>query len=142
MKTLIKHVAFILAMVLAIFLVSFALEDKTSNEYKSSFEEQPAVYVTKYGDCYHSIGCHYLSHSMIEKGIYEAREKGYRACSYCGGNSYGTTRVEYRTYYEVKDYSNAILYSVLRAIGITTVIYLIILWIIYERKKNGENEFD
>jgi hypothetical protein len=119
-------------------MISFALEDKTAYESTSTYEEQPAVYVTKYGDCYHSITCHYLTQSMIEKGLYEARDKGYRACSYCGGQSCGTTVVEHKTYYEIKDYSNAITYSLLRSIAYTAILYLIVLWILQQRKLNEE----
>ena len=130
-------------MILTIFSISFAFEDKTSYEYTSTYEEQPAVYVTKYGDCYHSIGCHYLSQSMIEKGLYEARDKGYRACSYCNGTSCGTVQVEHREYYEVTDYSNAISYSCLRAVFITMVLYLLFLGLKYQDKLNGDkNESD
>ena len=91
-------------MMIIIFSISFALEDKTIYDYTSTYEEQPAVYVTKYGDCYHSISCHYLSQSMIEKGLYEAFDNGYRACSHCNGISHGTVQVEHREYYEVRVY--------------------------------------
>lgn len=138
MKKILKHVSIILVMMLIIFSVSFVLEDKTSYEYTSRYEEQPAVYVTKYGDCYHSIGCHYLSQSMREKGLYEALDSGYRACSYCKGISYGTTQVEHREYYEVTDYTNAITYSCLRAVFITLVIYLLFLGLKYQDKLIGE----
>lgn len=140
MKKAMKHAAFILAMMTIVFLISFAIEDKTTYEYRLTYEEQPAVYVTKYGDCYHSIGCHYLSQSMIEIGLYEARNKGYRSCTYCGGISYYTTQVEHKEYYEVIDYGDAICYSCVRAIYITFVIYLVALWIMYENKKNGEDD--
>ena len=136
MKTVMKHILIILSTMIVIFTISFTIEDKTAYEYTSTYEEQPAVYVTKYGDCYHSITCHYLSQSMIEKGLYEARDKGYRACSYCGGQSYDTTVVEHKTYYEIKDYSNAITYSLLRSIAYTTILYLIVLWIFQQRKLN------
>lgn len=130
-------------MMIIIFFISFAFEDKISYEYKSTYDEQPAVYVTKYGDCYHSIGCHYLSQSMIKKGLYEARDKGYRACSYCNGISYGTVQVEHREYYMVVDYTDAICYSCLRAVYITLTVYLLFLGIKYQNKlKKEENETD
>ena len=143
MKKTLKHVFIILAMLIIIFSISFALEDKTIYDYTSTYEEQPAVYVTKYGDCYHSISCHYLSQSMIEKGLYEALDNGYRACSHCNGISHGTVQVEHREYYEVTDYTNAISYSCLRAVYITLVIYLLLLGLKYQDKLNGEkNESD
>ena len=143
MKKALKHVFIILAMMIIIFSISFALEDKTVYDYTSTYEEQPAVYVSKYGDCYHSISCHYLSQSMIEKGLYEALDNGYRACSHCNGISHGTVQVEHREYYEVTDYTNAISYSCLRAVYITLVIYLLLLGLKYQDKLNGEkNESD
>lgn len=54
--------------------------------------EEPCVYVTKTGDCYHSKSCHYL-YSSRAIGIEVAKGKGYRACSQCGGRSVGTIRV-------------------------------------------------
>ena len=133
-----KHVAIIFAIMAAIFSISFLFEDKTSYDYISTYEEQPAVYVTKYGDCYHSGYCHYLNQSKIEKGLYEAQDKGYRACSYCGGQSHSTIQVEYREYFKVTDYTNALFYSGLRAVVYAPVLYLIGLWIVQQRKENGE----
>jgi len=138
LKKALKHVFIIFAMMIIIFSISFALEDKTIYDYTSTYEEQPAVYVTKYGDCYHSISCHSLSQSMIEKGLYEALDNGYRACSHCNGISHGTVQVEHREYYEVTDYTNAISYSCLRAVYITLVIYLLLLGLKYQDKLNGE----
>lgn len=140
MKKALKHVMIIIPIAIAVFFISFAFEDKTTFEYNSTFEEQPAVYITKYGDCYHSIGCHYLNQSRIEKGLYEVQKSGYRECSYCGGHSYGTIQVEHREYYEVQYYRDAILYSALRMVVYTTVIYLLVLYCIYERSKNPSEE--
>lgn len=140
MKKVLKHLLIIIPIAIAVFLISFAFEDKTTYDYNSTYEEQPAVYVTKYGDCYHSITCHYLSQSQIEKGLYEAQKSGYRACSYCGGRSYGTIQVEHREYYEVPYYRDAILYSTLRMVVFTTVIYLLVLYCLYERRKNAKEE--
>lgn len=54
------------------------------------------VYVTNYGDCYHSGSCGYLHTSKIAIGLQEARNSGYRACSSCGGRSSGTIYIEGR----------------------------------------------
>lgn len=54
--------------------------------------DEPCVYVTDTGDCYHSKSCHYL-YSSRAIGIEVAKGKGYRACSQCGGRSVGTIRV-------------------------------------------------
>ena len=80
----------------------------------------------------------YLNQSKIEKGLYEAQDKGYRSCSYCGDQSHSTIQVEYREYFKVTDYTNALSYSGLRAVVYAPVFYLIGLWIVQQRKENGE----
>ena len=122
-----KHIVVILSIILTIFIISFVLEDKTSYEYTSTFEEQPAVYVTEYGNYYHSVDCHYLNQSKIEKGLYEVKAKGYRECSYCEGYSNSVIQVELIKYYEATYYTNAFLFSCLRAVLVTPIIYIILL---------------
>lgn len=60
-------------------------------------EKQPKVYITNTGNFYHSTNCHYLQ-SKIPIGLYDAKERGYSACSYCGGEPDG--------YYSWKDYED------------------------------------
>ena len=124
MKRVFKHIAIIFPIALGVFLISFAVEDKTLYKYTSTYEEQPAVFVTKYGDCFHSGSCHYLSQSRIEKGLHEAIISGYRPCTHCDGKSYRTIQVEHREYYEVTSYRNAIIFSSIRMLLITPIIYL------------------
>ena len=131
----------ILSIMLTIFIISIVFEDKISYEYISTFENQPAVYVTEYGNCYHSADCYYLSQSKIEKGLYEAKEKGYRECKHCGSYSHGVTKVEHIEYFEITDYTNAFLFSCLRALLITPILYLTVIRIFEQRKLNrGEDE--
>lgn len=49
----------------------FFLSDKTEYHKVDNYVIEPRVYVTNHGDCYHAYSCHYLSQSMIAKGIRE-----------------------------------------------------------------------
>ena len=134
MKRSTKQFVIIIFIVLMIFTISFVLEDKTSYEYTSTFEEQPAVYITEYGNCYHSLDCYYLSNSKIEKGLYEVKAKGYKECSYCNGYIKSVIQVELIEYYEVTDCTNAFFLSFLRAVLVTPIIYVIVLYIMEQKK--------
>ena len=116
MKNVLKRLAIIVPIVLAIFFISFAYEDKTRTEYRTVYEEQPLIYVTRTGDCYHSYGCRYLSRSRIPKGLYQAEESGYRCCSVCDGVAFETMQVAIREPYEVEDYSVAIFFSIAKVV--------------------------
>ena len=86
------------------------------NSYRKQlffFSKEPLVYVTKYGECYHSAGCHYLD-SVIEKGLYEAQKEGYRACSYCHGLHNG--EIEINNYFISSIYSLIIISIILIAL--------------------------
>ena len=54
-------------------------EDKTSNQVD---KDDPIVYVTRTGQCYHSSYCSYLRRSKIPMKLSEAR-RYYRPCSKC-----------------------------------------------------------
>lgn len=76
-----------------LFSLSFALiflsSDKTEYYIASYRVQEPRVYVTEHGVCYHAYDCHYLRQSALEKGMCRAESEGYRACSYCGGTPNG-----------------------------------------------------
>jgi len=80
---------------LLIFLLSYSLSDKNKIEYTVEYIEEPRVFVTTYGECYHSPHCHYLKNSSIEIGLNQAQEKGYKPCSYCHGSSDSVITIEY-----------------------------------------------
>ena len=40
-------------------------------------------YTTEYGDCYHAKGCGSLWNSQYKTTVYQAKERGYSACSKC-----------------------------------------------------------
>lgn len=123
MKKTFRHLAIILPIVLVLFLASFALEERTRAEQRVFYEEQPLVYVTKTGECYHSYGCNYLSRSRIPKGLYQAKREGYRRCSVCDGVAYGTVQVAVKAPYEIADLSCAIFFSFAKTACITPLIY-------------------
>ena len=76
-----------LATILAFFIFSFNLSAVAVNADNTVYE--PRVYITETGSYYHSADCHYLRRSKIAIGLYQAKENGYSACSYCGGKSDG-----------------------------------------------------
>ena len=102
-KSIFKHLTLISFIALAVFLISFVYEDKTRIEYLILYEEQPLIFVTTTGECYHSNTCQYVSQSKIEKGLYEAINCGFRCCSVCHGMANGRTMVEIIVPYEVVD---------------------------------------
>ena len=78
-----------------VFSLFFFLSDKKKDYTVEYCVEEPLVYTTEHGTCYHASDCHYLNQSKIEKGLYNAQQKGYRPCSYCKGIPYGTIQVNY-----------------------------------------------
>lgn len=139
LKRIDARVVVILLISIVAFVIAFMVTDKKSYEYTSSYQEEPRVYVTKTGECYHHISCRYLYNSIIEKGLMQAQSQGYVACSRCGGEAFGEIRVEYREYYSVIDYSRAITNGIIYMV-IMAVVAIIIISIIeceQERQNSG-----
>ena len=113
-----KHIVFKrigLFLIISILIISVSLSlgflfDKKNPTYESVpyVVEEPKVYVTNYGDCYHSSDCSYLHSSRVAKGKDKAKEQGYRACSRCYGIASGTIEVTYYKQVE-KDMTNEIM---------------------------------
>lgn len=78
-----KIIKIIIAIMLAITLL-ICLTFIINTGFK---HEEPLVYITRTGNCYHSADCGYLWSSSIAIGKNQAIDKGYRACSRCGGKS-------------------------------------------------------
>lgn len=77
-----RFIASLLAFIVFVFNIStitVAAENKIT---------EPRVYITKTGSFYHGADCHYL-HSQIPIGLYQAKRRGYSACSYCKGEPDG-----------------------------------------------------
>ena len=104
-KFVIKQICLFLTILMVLIPISLwlgFLYDENHPTYESVpyTVEEPKVYVTQYGDCYHSSDCSYLHSSRIAKGKDKAIEQGYRTCSRCYGIANGTIEVVY--YEQVK----------------------------------------
>ena len=88
--------------------------------------EEARVYVTDYGDCYHSSTCSYLHSSRNAIGKNKARSQGYYACSRCSGIASGTIEVTYYQQVE-KDMTNEIVWgSIFGGLVLSVIIYVFI----------------
>lgn len=88
--------------------------------------EEPKVYVTQYGDCYHSADCSYLHSSRVAKGKDKAKEQGYRACSRCYGIASGTIEVTYYKQVEKDMTKSIVIQSIIGGLLVGVVVYAII----------------
>lgn len=123
-----------------VFWGMFSVLPKTHTKYATEYEKQERVYVTETGECYHYPTCHYLRTS-IPMGLEQAKSKGYRACSYCGGESSGVIEVEKRVPFEF-DITDHIRKESLLAASAATGIYIVII-IVYEvLKKQYPDKFE
>lgn len=86
--------------------------------------EEPRVYITETGNKYHSCDCGYLWASSIPIGWDEALDKGYTACSRCGGEFDGTIIVN--------RYGKSLYISVL---SVTPFISIILLKLVAQKKR-------
>ena len=118
----------------------FSVLPKTHTKYITDYEEQERVIVTETGECYHYPTCHYL-HSSIPMGLEQAKSKGYRACSYCGGKTSGVIDVEIRIPQEI-DITPHIRNESLLAASAATGIYIVITVIYEVLKKRYPDKFD
>ncbi len=116
-----------LAMITVIMGVSFWGNDKNPTYESLPYTvEEARVYVTNYGDCYHSSDCSYLHSSKIAIGKDKARSEGYYACSRCSGISSGMIDVTYYKQVE-KDITNKIVIkSIVSGLIISAIIYVFI----------------
>ena len=103
-----------------------------NNEKNPTYEsvpytvEEARVYVTNYGDCYHSADCSYLHSSKIAIGRNKARNQGYYACSRCSGIASGTIDVTYYQQVEVDKTKEIVLCSIFGGLVLSVVIYIFI----------------
>lgn len=78
-----------------LFYLSIAVNSPILYDTQTVTITETRVYITKYGDCYHSADCSYLYNSKIPMGKQQAINNGYSACSRCGGYSNDTIAVTY-----------------------------------------------
>lgn len=116
-----------LAMITIIMGISFWGNAKNPTYESVSYTvEEARVYVTDYGECYHSSTCSYLHSSRNAIGKNKARSQGYYACSRCNGIPNGTIDVTYYQRVE-KDMTNEIIRgSIVGGLVIGAIIYLIL----------------
>ena len=116
-----------LAMITVIMGASF-----WGNSTKPTYErvpytvEEARVYVTNYGDCYHSSDCSYLYSSRNAIGKNKARSQGYYACSRCNGISSGTIDVTYYKQVEKDMTSEIITKSIIGGLVVSLIVYVFI----------------
>lgn len=131
-----KHIFFKrigLFLIISIFIVNISLVlgflfDRNNHTYESVpyVVEEPKVYVTNYGDCYHSSDCSYLHSSRIAKGKDKAQEQGYRACSKCYGVANGTIEVTYYKQVEKDMTSEIITKSIIGGLVVSLIVFFFI----------------
>ncbi len=122
-------------------LVSFLITtiSPTSYENQTVTITEPRIYVTIYGECYHSEDCTYLYHSKIPMGKQQAINNGYYACSQCGGISRGMIAVTYTQ--SVLNENDSLYKTILITITLSTlcksILYLLVYIIIdlYHKKQ-------
>lgn len=94
MKRVLKHIIIVIPLFFICYILIFSFSDRTKTITETQPEYHPRIYVTVYGDKYHSADCHYLQSSKIAKSLIEAQSEGYTACSHCHGRCDGTIVVE------------------------------------------------
>lgn len=129
-QKIIKHAIIIILLCIPMAFLSYAiirLNNPTSYKTETVTATEPRVYVTTYGERYHSAGCSYLAKSSRAIGKQEAISKGYTACSRCGGKASGTIDVKYTKQVEVDGTAK----NVWGAIGISVLCTPLLYGIIY-----------
>ena len=131
-----KHIVFKrigLFLIISILVINISLGlgflfDRNNPTYESVpyVVEEPKVYVTNYGDCYHSSDCSYLHSSKIAIGKDKARNQGYYACSRCNGISSGTIDVTYYKQVEKDMTSEIITKSIIGGLVVSLIVYVFI----------------
>lgn len=135
------HIALIILLAIPLFFLFYAwtnLNSQTDPEYRyeTVTATEPRVYVTNYGECYHSSTCGYLHTSRIAKGKNQAISEGYVACSVCGGKSSGTITVTYKKRVPVDSTGRNIGGSIALAILCSPLLYGIGYHIVQEIREN------
>ena len=116
-----------ISLITVIMGISFWSNDKNPTYESVPYTvEEARVYVTNYGDCYHSSTCSYLHSSKIAIGKDKARNQGYYACSRCSGISNGTIDVTYYKQVEKDITTDIITKSVFGGLIISAIIYVFI----------------
>lgn len=133
------HIVIIILLCIPMAFLSYAiirLNNPVSYETETVTATEPRVYVTTYGERYHSAGCSYLAKSSRAIGKQEAISKGYTACSRCGGKASGTIDVKYTKKVEVDGTAKNIWGAIGISVFCTPLLYGIIYAIYSEIREN------
>ena len=128
-KKIAMHIVIVIILCIPMSFIWYAIinsNGSTSYETETVTATEPRVYVTSYGEKYHSNGCQYLYKSAHAMGKQEAISKGYTACSKCGGRSSGTITVTYTKKVEVDNTTKNIWGAIAIAVLTTPLAYLFI----------------
>lgn len=134
-QKIIKHAIIVIILCIPMaFLWYVIINANSTPSYKTETvtATEPRVYVTTYGDRYHSAGCSYLAKSQHAMGKQEAISKGYTACSRCGGRASGTISVTYTKKIEVDGTAKNIWGAIGLSVLCTPLAYLFIYCLISE----------
>ena len=103
-----------------VFLPMFAIIKEALPGYETVIEREsePLVYITSHGEKYHSRSCHYLKSSRNAIGKKKAISKGYKACSYCLGNSSGMILEEYERKKHIDNTGESVLVAACTALAV------------------------
>ena len=116
-----------ISLITVIMGISFWSNDKNPTYENVPYTvEEARVYVTNYGDCYHSSDCSYLHSSRVAKGKDKAQEQGYRACSRCYGIASGTIEVTYYKQVEKDMTSEIITKSIISGLVVGAIVCVFI----------------
>lgn len=76
----VNHLFVILSVILVVFVSTIKAPYSQSAIAASG---STTVYITTYGECYHTAYCQYLNKSSVSISLSTAIKKGYRRCSVC-----------------------------------------------------------
>ena len=138
-QKIIKHTIIIIILCIPMAFLWYAIinaNNSTSYKTETVTATEPRVYVTTYGERYHSAGCSYLAKSAWAMGKQEAISKGYTACSRCGGKSSGTISVTYTKQVEVNGTSKNIWGAIGLSVLCTPLAYAFIYFLVVDKIEN------
>lgn len=133
------HIVIIILLCIPMAFLSYAiirLNNPVSYKTETVTATEPRVYVTTYGEKYHSAGCSYLAKSSRAIGKQEAISKGYTACSRCGGKASGTIDVKYTKQVEVDGTAKNIWGAIGISVFCTPILYGIAYAVFAELREN------
>ena len=109
-------------------------------EYVVDRVQTYVCYTTTYGSKYHAAGCSYLWNSAHETTVYQAKNRGYGACSKCTPREqtvYEITEIRYQQVEQIETVTEEPTMAV-RVIGLTSIVLIYYISTIWLRKRIRE----